>query len=85
MFPQGYVLAGNASIPYWATINRTSPTFVMPTFLTLHLATNWTSELFDIGQAAIYANQSDSLSLTPTELPLIHPQINPTIGRRSQC
>lgn len=25
VFPQGYVLANNASIPYWATINRMRP------------------------------------------------------------
>ncbi|KAF8549248.1 hypothetical protein OG21DRAFT_1515418 [Imleria badia] len=44
MFPQGYVLANNASIPYWATINPTK----------------WPSELFDIEQAQSYANQNQS-------------------------
>ncbi|KAH0838822.1 hypothetical protein J3R83DRAFT_7226, partial [Lanmaoa asiatica] len=44
VFPQGYVLADNASIPYWATIDRTT----------------WPSELFDIGQAENYYNQSKS-------------------------
>ncbi|KAF8430461.1 hypothetical protein L210DRAFT_3072207 [Boletus edulis BED1] len=45
VFPQGYVLANNASsIPYWATIDPTT----------------WPSELFDITQAESYANQSHS-------------------------
>ncbi|KAF9221272.1 hypothetical protein BS17DRAFT_810156 [Gyrodon lividus] len=41
-FPAGYVLAGDGSIPYWATINPTT----------------WTSELFNIDQANAYANES---------------------------
>ncbi|KAG8214914.1 hypothetical protein J3R82DRAFT_10101 [Butyriboletus roseoflavus] len=36
------------------------PAFVIPTFLTLHLAMDWSAELFDIGQAGTYANQNQS-------------------------
>ncbi|KAG8220681.1 hypothetical protein J3R82DRAFT_2969 [Butyriboletus roseoflavus] len=42
IFPQGYVLADNASIPYWAIINPGS----------------WLNELFNTVQAQGYANQS---------------------------
>jgi len=44
VFPQGYVIDNNASIPYWATINPTT----------------WSFELFDIDQAQSYANQNHS-------------------------
>ncbi|KAG9310415.1 hypothetical protein JVU11DRAFT_9554 [Chiua virens] len=42
IFPQGYVLLSNISIPYWATINPET----------------WPSELFETEQAEIYANKS---------------------------
>ncbi|KAI9572526.1 hypothetical protein HD554DRAFT_2168219 [Boletus coccyginus] len=64
IFPQGYVIPNNISIPYWATIDPTS----------------WPNELFNIGQAENYSQQSKSPFSHTTELPFIFPQTILTTG-----
>jgi hypothetical protein len=66
-FPSGYVLAGDASIPYWAITDRElslSSERVMPTE-EIFLATTWTSATFNIPNANVtYSNSMlyDSIS-----------------------
>lgn len=59
-FPSGYVLAGNASIPYWATLNRKLICFPSTCIVGINdfTAANWSYQTFSIDEAENIYNQS---------------------------